>query len=93
MSRDKKLSKEFQGLPCRACFTDIGTVGHHLLTVGAHPEHANKRWNLMPLCVYHHREIHDIGLQGFVKRYNLQEEMYTRGFDYCDYAGKWIKPV
>lgn len=90
--RDKSLAAKYRKMPCRACFSRAGVTGHHLLTVGAHPEYKNVPENIMPLCFHCHREVHDIGLTKFVNKNNLHNEMYTRGFDFGEYNQKWFIP-
>lgn len=67
---NKKLCESYRGRPCWAgdnnCFGQ--TVGHHLVTKGAGGDDTQE--NLIPLCVYHHRQIHN-GVLDFLKQYPL----------------------
>ena len=90
--RDKKLMKKFHGLPCVICKAKEGTVGHHLLTVGARPDLTNEIKNIVPVCYYHHRNFHDLGLSVTVKVFELQELMLSRGFEFSNYSNKWYLP-
>ena len=49
----------FRGRPCRVCGSRSGTVGHHVLSRGAHPELALEPMNIMILCFDHHRWFHE----------------------------------
>ena len=63
---------------------------HHIYTRGSHPEYKDSKWNHMLLCRKHHTEIHRIGRTSFVKKYQLQDELIRRGFEFCEFRNKWI---
>lgn len=77
-------------LPCAVggegdeCLGDV--VGHHLRSVGAGGRDAG---NLSPLCVRHHRMIHDMGPKRFDDRFfndiKLHADIIWRR--YCDGLG------
>ena len=91
--RNKYLLKKFHGKPCLICRSTTGTVGHHLLTVGAHPNLTNQLLNIIPVCHPHHMHFHDFGLTNAVIVFNLRETMLERGFLFNDYSKKWFRPI
>ena len=93
LARSKEIAKEFQGGPCIICGSTETSIGMHLISVGSHPGHAQNRDNIASGCFFHHQELDvTLGLSEFVEKYWLQDEMLSRGFVYCDYAGKWFIP-
>ena len=47
-------------------------------------------WNLMPLCLRHHNEIHSKGTTSFVKKYSLETFMTDFGWEKS--MDKWYHP-
>lgn len=76
---------------CTAC--DISMEGfvclHHVYTRKAHPEFAKEVWNLMPLCLWHHNEIHKIGSISFCKKYPDANDWLVRN-NWSLIMGKWM---
>lgn len=64
--KDPLLLKTFQGQPCEICGR-LG-VGHHIKTRGSGGDDVVN--NLVTLCQYHHREIHDLGTFTFSQKYS-----------------------
>jgi len=81
--RDKNLANRFKGKPCFIC--EAPGNGHHIISFGSRPD-LDVPFNVMALCAYHHRLVHDKGLTYFAEKYNLKEELESRGFYYDD---KW----
>lgn len=67
---NKALINSYRGKSCALCGKNEGTVGHHIKTRGAGG--GDVRENLVPLCVSHHAEVHNIGSLTFAKKYNLE---------------------
>jgi hypothetical protein len=67
--KDEKLLRSFRGKPCAVCQSTEGTVAHHLKTKGSGGD--DEESNLIALCQYHHRQIHDIGSQRFRLKYKF----------------------
>lgn len=90
--RSKEIAEQFRGRPCFICGSQNQSAGHHILTVGAHPELANDPSNIICLCFKHHREIHDISLNKFVLKYpKMREELEKRDYAYCNFSERWYK--
>lgn len=66
---NKAFLKSCRGKPCvvsnNECFGQ--TVGHHVTSVGAGGNDTPD--NVVVLCVYHHRLIHDKPNSDFIKKY------------------------
>lgn len=50
-------------IPCVCCgrVAENGNCFHHLLTQKTHPEFAQEKWNMIPVCKFHHVEFHNQG--------------------------------
>lgn len=66
------------------------TDGAHIMSRGAGG--SDEEHNIIRFCRKHHSEQHFIGWPEFIRRYNLQDEMISRGFEYCELRGKWFLP-
>lgn len=67
------MKKNFKSIEkCTVCETSFdGFVClHHIYTRKAYPEFSESKWNLMPLCLWHHNEVHKSGTVSFSKKYN-----------------------
>lgn len=89
MKRDLNLAQEFRNKCCEVCKSNKNICGHHLLSFKSNPEH-DKEYNLIALCVFHHNEIHTKGLTRFVAKYDLQNFMRDRNFEYNPINDKWF---
>lgn len=78
--RDKKLAARFRGSPCIICGAP-GNGDHILNYKGWKSRDVEK--NMWSLCFSHHREKTDFewGLYGFATKYNLFDELESRGFE------------
>jgi len=61
---------------------------HHILSRKAYPQYKESEFNLLPLTRELHQEIHRVGRSSFIKKYKLENEMISRGFEYI--LGKWV---
>ena len=92
--RSKFIAEKYRGAPCVVCGS-TATVTDHIK--------AFKRMaimdiedNVWPLCVFgqgngHHEEKHQIGINTFIEKYKLHDEMEKRGFEYDSFYGGWLK--
>lgn len=87
--RDKRFAKQFWGKPCIVCGNTEGSVGHHFLSLKAHPEFAKDLRNIFVVCHSCHRGFHDMGAIRAVEVYNLEAVMIGRGFKKNPITGRW----
>lgn len=83
----RKYGKTLVGHACEVCGQPGN--GHHIKTIGSGGEDVPD--NLMVLCMIHHREIHDHGLNEFVKKYQLHSLMKSKNWAYDGHFGKWLR--
>lgn len=75
--------------PCLVCNLNQSKMVtyHHIKTRksgGTDDSH-----NLMPLCLWHHNEVHSIGLVSFSKKYpNVNNFLLCNGWEFV--MGRWI---
>jgi len=78
--------------PCLACgiVTPGGNCLHHVKTRGAGG--CDCSYNLMPLCLQHHNEVHNSGLHDFAEKY-LKVFIWLKDYDWIFYElmWKWIR--
>lgn len=61
---------------------------HHIYTRKAYPEYSKSAFNLMPLCLWHHNETHNIGTVSFSKKYEpVNNFLISNGWELV--SGKW----
>ncbi len=65
---NRKLLNTYQGIECLICGSLETTVGHHIKSKGAGGD--DSKYNLVPLCVIHHNEIHK-SLMAFSDKYKI----------------------
>jgi len=69
-----------------------GVVLHHLYSRGAHGE-INEEWNLMPLTVIMHTEVHWSGLVQFIKKHpQVETWLLQKGWYFEKLSKKWRHP-
>lgn len=73
---NEKLLESYRNQPCCVCGQTRGTVAHHLKTKGSGGDDTPE--NLAPLCVRHHREIHDKGLNHMMNNYVTFRRWFMR---------------
>lgn len=62
---------------------------HHTKTRGA--SGSDKEWNLMPLCVFHHNQVHQKGLNYMVKTYKeVQEWLLDNDWEFDQFSNRWL---
>ncbi len=89
---DDKLCASYRFMPCLVCRDTFGIVGHHIKSKGSGGHDIDE--NLMPLCVAHHSEVHNIGLVSFSKRY-AKVRVFLKGMGWylCQFKNKWYLSV
>lgn len=86
---DKKILKYLRGRPCKVCKYSH-SVAHHIKSQGSGGDDAE--YNLMVLCLEHHRQVHDKGLRLFVEKYpHLVPELKEKGWELDEFSNKWIR--
>lgn len=89
---DKKLLESYREMPCAVCFRYGDVVAHHITTKGAGGDDVPN--NLMPLCAFHHRMVHDKG-NGYMIRMlkHFEQALLERGrTDIIERAKRFEKP-
>lgn len=89
---DGKYAARIRDLPCAIggvhCSTKI--EAHHVRTVGA----GGRVWHLVPLCLVHHREWHDIGRVTFALKYGVNLDALAAAlWKWRDCTGDWMDMV
>lgn len=80
--KNKELCESYRFKPCLVCGNPNEVCGHHIKSKGSGGDDIDE--NLMPLCFNHHTEIHQIGLNKFIKKYgNVKWYLLERGWYYC----------
>ena len=84
--------KNFQtDLACIVCGWKVGgmVTFHHVYTRKAYPEYTESKFNLMPLCAWHHLQTHNIGTVSFSKKHSsVNDWLISNGWELI--MGKWI---
>lgn len=70
---------------CRVC--NKPAEHHHVKTRGSGG--GDEVWNLMPLCRYHHQEVHKIGLNKFSIMHGGVKDWLIDNRWEKDHNGKW----
>ena len=86
--KDRKLLDSYHGLPCLICESEATTVAHHIISKGAGGDDAE--YNLVPLCIIHHGEIHRSLRLFALKHEAFQEFLNQHGWEYEPFIGKWL---
>lgn len=79
-------------VPCIVCGWRVGgmVTFHHVYTRKAYPEYSESKFNLMPLCAWHHVETHNIGTVSFSKKYpSVNDWLVSNGWSLN--LGKWMR--
>lgn len=71
---------------------DNNACYHHIHSKKSRPDLRQNHNNLMSLCLKHHQEIHSIGRQSFIKKYNLDWYMFAKGWIQT-HDGKWFLDI
>jgi hypothetical protein len=85
------MASKFQSLePCLCCDTNYQRCYHHEYTRKAYPEFKHEKWNLISVCLKHHNEIHNKGLDHAARKYsNLIRWLLKNGWYQDEFDGKW----
>jgi len=76
--------------PCLACGDwSAQRCYHHIVTRKSGG--VDEPWNLMPLDLHHHNEVHQLGLSRFARKYiNVEKWLIRNGWAYDLFREKWI---
>lgn len=86
--RNKELASEYTSKNCEACGSIHNVVGHHIISFKSRPD-LDIPQNIMALCYICHNQVHTMGRDQFIRRYQLEKNLRNRGFYFDDYAKKW----
>lgn len=78
--------------PCICCGHDLENevCYHHLYSRKAYPEHSEKPWNMIPVCLKHHNEFHDKNIPFMAVKYkNVMNWIVEREWYFCKITNKW----
>lgn len=90
---ERQFFSQFRWMPCTACASSGETIAHHVHTKKARPDLKFDPRNLMPLCVFHHHDIHLLGMNAMVEEYiEIQSWLIENGWEYCQISDKWFLP-
>lgn len=85
---DKALLIAVRNFPCTVGFNCLGdVVPHHIKTKKTGGPDIIE--NIMPLCVKHHNEIHNLKTSKFIKDYALESYMRKKGWLFDEFTKKW----
>jgi len=91
MKRNIELALKYRNMLCEVCGS-IKANGHHIKSFGS--SQIDEDWNMIALCFNCHRQIHDIGLVRFVKRYpKIKNILKEKGWEYNEYANKYLNDL
>ena len=81
-------------LPCAACGDCVNQkTFHHVITRGARPDLAEKKWNKQPLCFSCHGKTHQKGMNYMAQKYvGFKNWLKYNGWEFDDYLNKWTHP-
>lgn len=85
---DKDLLESFRLMPCVVCGRTPSDPDH-ISTRGAGGDDVES--NLWPLCRKCHIERHHYGLTRFVYRYNLEQILIDKGFEFHENLRRWMR--
>lgn len=80
--------------PCCACGlnADDMVCEHHVYTRKAYPEHSEKAWNKMPLCLMCHVMIHKIGTSSMANKfYGVRGWLEKNGWHLDEFMKRWAR--
>lgn len=78
--------------PCTACGDFYAQrCLHHIKTRKSGG--SDQPFNLMPLCLKHHTEVHAIGLMKFSQKYKaVRSWLLAMGWEVDQFLNKWVHP-
>lgn len=77
---------------CVPCGSYNQSTYHHILTRKAHPEHENKKWNLIPVCKSCHTLWHLKGTEFMSKKFpSVKEWLIDNKWEVEELRDKWVR--
>lgn len=87
--RNHDLCESYRKMPCIVCGSYNLVSGHHLRTRGSGG--LDIKENLIPLCLNHHTEVHQISLTRFCQKYSaVKWYIVSNGWYYCTYRERYF---
>lgn len=78
--------------PCIACnfYGDGSVCFHHLKSQKSHPEHKEKPWNKISVCLICHNNFHAKGTDFMAQKYkSVKKWLMGNNWQYCQLTSKW----
>jgi len=72
---------------CLVC-NRLGVDLHHVKSRGSGG--SDESFNLMPLCRWHHSQLHSEGLNKFSKKFHVRNWLEENDWIFDAYVGKWL---
>jgi 5-methylcytosine-specific restriction endonuclease McrA len=66
---------------------------HHVYRRKTYPEHEWKTWNLMPLCLKHHNEIHATSNRLFASKHRQAQKWFDDNGWEVKLSGQYFHPI
>lgn len=89
---NRKLLDSYHNSACVACGETQGTHAHHVRTKGAGGDDVPE--NLIALCFFHHRMIHDKGTAFMAEKFfSVFHWLTNNGWVYDKYRQKWSRSI
>ena len=86
---DKELIATYHDKPCEVCGAYYPVSAHHLKTVGSGGNDIDD--NLLALCITHHTEVHQSGLNAFLFKYpHVKKTCADKGWAFDKFLEKWV---
>ncbi len=86
--KNKELCKSYLKMPCIVCGSYNSVSGHHIRSKGSGGPDIKE--NLIPLCLNHHTEVHQIAMVAFCQKYSaVKWYILSNGWFYCSYRERF----
>lgn len=86
---ERDILDKYHFMTCEVCGFYHGSTPHHVQSVKSGG--TNDEWNIIPLCLRCHGEIHTIGRSTFAKKYpQFRSWLIKNGWEYDKFFNKWF---